>query len=199
MKKTLFSTLTALALFTASSLHADEIKEQLNEATKLYEEKDYKGAMDELKFITAQLQKLDAEENQKLLPQALEGWKKQENKNSSQSGMAMLGGGGTTMEATYTKESERIEIQMMANSPMISMLSMAISNPALMAASADTKPFRYKKNKGMKKSNGKNTEITLLIAGQILLTLKGSNLKDASILDQYLDTIDIKKLKSELL
>jgi len=198
MKKILLSTLTTMALLTTSS-YADEIMEQMNEAIKAYQDKDYKGAMDELKFITAQLQKMDAAENQKLLPDALEGWKKQESQNGSQGAMSMLGGGGTSMQATYTKDKESIEIQIMANSPMIAMMSMAISNPALMAADPNTTPFRYKKNKGMKKKNGKDTEITLLVAGQIMIKLTGSQLSDDRVLEKYLDSIDIKKLKMNLL
>ncbi len=198
MKKILLSTLTTMALLGTSS-YADEILEQMNEAIKAYQDKDYKGAMDELKFITAQLQKLDATENQKLLPDALEGWEKQESQNGSQGAMSMLGGGGTSMQATYTKERESIEIQILANSPMISMMSMAISNPALMAADPKTSPYRYKRNKGMKKKDGNNTEITLLISGQIMIKLTGSQLNDDAILEQYLDQIDIKKLKNELL
>jgi len=170
------------------------------EAVKAYQDKDYKGAMDELKFITAQLQKMDATENQKLLPEPLEGWKKEESQNGSQGMMSMLGGGGgTSMQATYIKDRESIEIQIMANSPMISMMSMSISNPSLMAADPSVSPYRYKRNKGMKKKNGKNTEITLLVSGQIMIQLKGSNLKDDAVLEEYLDTIDIKELKNSLL
>lgn len=199
MKKILLSTLTTLALLS-TSMHADTIMDQMNEATKLYEEKDYKGAVDELKYITAEIEKLAADENQKLLPEALEGWKKQESQNGSQGMMSMLGGGGgTSMQATYTKEQESVEIQIMANSPMISMMSMAISNPSLMAADPSTTPFRYKKNKGMKKKNANDTEITLLIAGQIMIQLKGLSLKDDAVLEQYLDKIDIKELKNSLL
>jgi len=199
MKKTLLSTLTALTLISTSALYADEITDQMTEALKAYQDKDYKGAMDELKFITAQLQKMDAAENQKLLPEPLEGWQMKEGDSGGQAMMSMLGGGGTSMQAIYTKEKESIEMQIMANSPMISMLSMSISNPALMAADPTATPFRYKKNKGVKKKDGKNTEITLLISGQIMIQVKGSNLKDDAVLEEYLDQIDIKELKNSLL
>ena len=198
MKKIILSTLTTLALLS-TSVCADEIMEQMNEAIKAYQDKDYKGAMDELKFITAQLQKMDAAENQKLLPAPLDGWKMKEGDNGGQAVMSMLGGGGTSMQAIYTKGSENIEIQIMANSPMISMMSMAISNPALMAADPTSTPFRYKRNKGVKKKEGTNTEISLLISGQILIKLTGENLKDDKVLEDYLDHIDIKALKSNLL
>lgn len=198
MKNILLSTLTTLAILSTSALHADEILNQMNEATKLYQEKDYKGAMDELKFITAQLQKLDATENQKLLPDPLEGWKVERGDNTEQAMMSMLGG-GTSMQATYTRIEESVDIQILANSPMIAMMSMTISNPTLMASDPNITPFRYKKNKGMKKKEGNNTEITLLIAGQIMLKLEGSNLKDDAVLERYLDSMDIKKMKGELL
>ena len=178
---------------------ADEILEQMNEAIKAYQDKDYKGAMDELKFITAQLQKMDAAENQKLLPAPLEGWEVTQGDNGGQAMMSMLGGGGTSMQATYTKGQESVEIQILANSPMISMMSMAISNPALMASDPNTSPYRYKRNKGMKKKDGNNTEVTLLISGQIMIKLTASQLSNDAVLEQYLDLIDIKKLKNELL
>jgi hypothetical protein len=196
MKKILFSTLASFTLLSTYTI-ADEIIDQMKEAIKAYEEKDYKGAMDELKYVTAQLQKLDAAENQKLLPAPLEGWSV-ENNNEGQAMMSMLGG-GTSMQATYTKGSESVDIQIIANSPMIAMMSMAISNPALMAADPSTEPYRYKRNKGVKKKEGSTTEISLLIAGQILLKLEGQNLTDESILEKYLDGIDIKELKNNLL
>jgi len=198
MKKILLSTFATLALMQ-STLHADSITEQLTEVIKAYEDKDYKGAMDELKFITAEIQKLDANENQKLLPAPLEGWKVEAGDNGAQAAMSMLGGGGTSMNATYSKGEESIEIQILANSPMLAMMAMSINNPALIASDPKTSPYRYKRNKGIKKVEGKNTEITLLIAGQIMIKLDGENLSDDKVLEAYLDTINIKKLKMDLL
>jgi len=199
MKKILLSTLTALAILSTSSLYADTITEQLNEVIKMYEDKDYKASMDELKFITAEIQKLDAAQNQKLLPKPLEGWKVEVGDSGTQMAMSMLGGGGTSMQSTYTRGKESIEIQIMANSPMLAMMAMAINNPALMAADPSSSPYRYKRNKGVKKKEGSRTEITLLISGQIMIKLDGENLSDDAILEQYLDAIDIKKLKMNLL
>ncbi len=198
MKKILLSTLASMTLLSTSTF-ADEIVNQMNEAIKAYQEKDYKGAMDELKYITAQIQKLDATENQKLLPAPLEGWSLEKSKDDGGQAMMSMLGGGTSMQATYRKGKEKVEIEILANSPMIAMLSMAMSNPALMASDPSTTPYRYKRNKGMKKKEGTKTEISLLIAGQILLKLSGNNLKDDSILEKYLEAIDIKALKNSLL
>ena len=198
MKKTLLSLCAVMAL-SSTSIVADEILDQMNDAIKAYQDKDYKGAMEELKFITAQLQKLDTTENQKLLPQALEGWKIEQSDNHGEQAMMSMMGGGTSMEATYKKDKESIKIQILANSPMLAMMSMAISNPALMASDPNTSPYRYKRNKGMKKKKGNETEIVLLISGQIMIKLTGTHLKNDAILEQYLDGIDIKELKNQLL
>ncbi len=198
MRKILLSTLASITLLSTSTF-ADEIVNQMNEAIKAYQEKDYKGAMDELKFITAQLQKLDATENQKLLPAPLEGWSLEKSKDDGGQAMMSMLGGGTSMQATYRKGNEKVEIQILANSPMIAMMSMAMSNPALLASDPNTTPYRYKRNKGMKQKEGTKTEISLLISGQILLKLSGDNLKDDSILEKYLDAIDLKALKNSLL
>jgi hypothetical protein len=198
MKKTLQLALLSSALLTTAPLTADTIVDQMNEAIEAYKAKDYKGAMEELKFITAEIQKLDANENQKLLPEPLDGWSVEQSDNGSQAMVSMMGG-GSTVEATYTKEEQSVRIQILANSPMIAMMSMSIANPALMSADPNTSPFRYKRNKGMKQKEGDSVEITLLIAGQIMLQLSGSNLKDEKTLEAYLDKIDLAKLKGTLL
>ena len=203
MKKLLSAGMLTLAILINTSLLADEITDQINESLKAYKEKDYKVAIDELTFVTAQLQKLNAAENQKLLPKPLEGWTAGKADNSGQAALSMLGG-MTSMKARYLKKvskrkTEQVDIEVMANSPLIAMMSMAINNPAMMASDASTEPYRYKRIKGMKKVNGNNTEITLLIAGQILLKINGTQLKDSAVLEQYLDAIDISKLKEKLL
>ena len=178
---------------------ADEITDQIKTALTAYEDKDYRTAVDELKFVTAQLEKLKSEQNQKLLPEPLKGWKIEESNNAdNQMAMAMMGG-GTSMRGTYLRDKEVVEIEILANSPLMAMMTMMINNPAMMAADNKIKPFRYKKSKGMKKTEGKTTEITLLLAGQIMIKVTGENLKDDTVLKDYLDAIDMGKLKEALL
>ncbi len=202
MKKLLIIGMLALPTFASSMLYADDISDQINEGLKAYEAKDYKTAVDELKFVTAQLQKLDAAENQKLLPAPLKGWTAEKVDNSGQMAMSMLGG-GSSMKASYTKkgekETEQVDIEIAANSPILAMMSMMINNPAVLSADNSMSPYRYKKIKGVKKVDKNSTEITLSVIGQIMIKITGKKLKDQAVLEQYLDAIDIDKLKSELL
>ena len=199
MKKIIIATLTALPLLLASPVWADDISDQIQAGLKAYEDKDYKGAVDELKFVTAQLEKLKSSENQKLLPKPLEGWTvKVIDTGETQMAMSMLGG-GANMKAKYLRDKENVEIEIFANSPMISMMTMMLNNPMMMAGQKNTKPYRYKKVKGVKKTERNTTEVTLLLAGQILIKVTGKRLKDEAVLEQYLDEIDMKKLKEALL
>lgn len=198
MKKILASTLISLALISPVTF-ADEITKQIQTALTAYEDKDYKTAVEELKFATVQLEKLKNKQNQTLLPKPLEGWTTVESNNSdNQMAMSMMGG-GTTIKGKYQREKETVEIEVLANSPLLPMMTMMLSNPAMMASDKNIKPYRYKKAKGMIKKSGKKTEMTLLLAGQIMLKLTGYKLKDDEVLKQYLEVIDLSKLKEALL
>lgn len=198
MKKLLLTGLVILPMLMSTALIADEIEDQIQAGLKAYQDKEYKIAVDELKFAMAQLEKLAQNDNKKLLPTVLDGWTMKDDDSQTQAAMSMLGG-GTTIGANYTRGNESIHIQIIANSPMIAMIGMMINNPMMAASDENTKPYRYKRIKGIKKTEGSNTEITLLLVGQIMIRLDGENLKDSAILEQYLDKIDMNKLKEALL
>lgn len=198
MKKLLLAGLVALPMLMSTVLMADEIEDQIQAGLKAYQDKEYKVAVDELKFAMAQLEKLAQNDNKKLLPPALDGWTMEDDSSQTQAAMSMLGG-GTTIGANYKRGNENIHIQIIANSPMIAMVGMMINNPMMAAADENTKPYRYKRIKGIKKTEGNNIEITLLLVGQIMIRLDGENLKESAVLEQYLDKIDMNKLKEALL
>ncbi len=199
MKKLIQGAIIPLVLMSSIAL-ADEITDQIKLGLTAYEDKDYRTAVDELKFAIAQLEKLKREQNQKLLPEPLEGWKAEDTSDSGGNQMAMaMMGGGTSMKGSYSRDNESVEIEILANSPLLPMMTMMLSNPAMLAGDKNTEPFRYKKSKGMKKTEANTVEITLLLAGQIMVKVVGENLKDEKALMQYLDAIDMAKLKEALL
>ena len=196
-KKTTLGILS-LAILASTSLYADKVTNQIQTAIQSYEDKEYKLAIDDLKFAIVQIEKLDNEENKKLLPIPLKGWTVKAGDNSTQAAMSMMGG-GTSIQGIYTRGNEQIEISIIANSPMLAMVGMMINNPALSSIDPNTEPYRYKRVKGIKKKEGGTTEITLILAGQIMIKLTGENLRDDAVLEQYLDAMDMKKLKISLL
>ena len=190
-----------LVSLLSTSVYADEISDQITLGLEAYKEQDYKTALEELKFVTAQLQQLQQAEIQKLMPKALDGWTEKESKGNNQAGMSMLGGmgGGLSMKSEFQRDREKVIVEVMANSPMMQMMSMMLKNPAMMAGQKNTKPYRYKKAKGMIKTDKNKTEITLMLAGQILIKATGRQLEDDAVLKEYLEQLDFSKLKEELL
>lgn len=188
--------LAAIAIALSAAATADEIKDQINLGLEAYESKDYRLAIDELNYAVAQLQeKVDAE-NANLLPEPLEGWTATQVENSS-SAMAMMGG-GTNMSRSYQRGPETIEITLMSGSPMVAGMLGMMNNPMLLSSSPDTKPYRYKRIKGMKKTAGEEIEVTLSVLGQIMyqVTARGSS---EEAVKQYLDATDFQKIQQSLL
>ena len=200
-KRKIVSVLALAAFMAGAPLAADKITEQIGAVKEAYADKDYKGALDELEYLKVELQKLKRAEDLKLLPEPLEGWEKNINEDKNAGMMALMGGGSapTTISADYTKDAQTVTVSIMANSPLINIMGMMINNPAMMASKPGTEPYRYKRLKGMKKIEGDTEEITLLIAGQILVSVKGPYNKERDIVETYLKRIDIPRLKASLL
>ncbi len=190
---------TILCSLLNTAVFADDITDQITIGLEAYKEQDYKTALEELKFVTAQIQQLNQEEMQKLMPKALEGWtEKESSSRDNQVAMSMMGG-GTSMKSVFQRNREKVTVEVLANSPMMQMMTMMMKNPAMMAGQKNTKPYRYKKAKGMIKTEKNKTEISLVLAGQILVKVSGRKLEDDAVLKQYLEQLDFSKLKDALL
>jgi len=190
---------TILLSLLNTAVYADDISDQITAGLEAYKEQDYKMALEELKFVTAQIQQLNQEELQKLMPQALEGWTEKEGNNrDNQVAMSMMGG-GTSMKKEFQRDREKVTVEVLANSPMMQMMTMILKNPAMMAGQKNTKPYRYKRAKGMIKTDKNQTEISLVLAGQILVKITGRKLEDDAVLKEYLEQLDFSKLKDALL
>jgi hypothetical protein len=185
-----------LALTVAFNAAADEVEDQIKLGLDAYQARDYKIAIDELNYAIAQMQEKLNTENETLLPEPLAGWTANEVENTS-AAMAMMGG-GTNMSRKYQRGTERIEITLMAGSPMIAGALAMINNPMVLSSSPDTKPYRYKRIKGMKQTTGGQIEITLSLLGQIMYQIKAQGV-DEAVIKQYLDATDFSKIQNALL
>ncbi len=105
-------------LFAAAS--EDEILTEIETGIEAYKEKDYRGAVESLRFAVAKIQKHLDEEYKKLLPEPLPGWTADEPKVHS-AAMAMLGG-GTSLSRRYRKGETTVTVDIAANSQMIAMM-----------------------------------------------------------------------------
>ena len=186
----------------ASSMYADEVTDLIDSGLKAYVDKDYKLALEELKYAEAQIQEKVNKENETLLPEPPEGWEAKGVKTTS---MAMTGG-GTMMSREYTNDKQTMKIEVAANSPLMGMMTMMMKNPMMMTGNQDMSAYRYKRQKGMVETKRDRMETKLLLAGQILLSLTLNDRdkdrlkeKGKETTEHFLDKMDFAKIKEALL
>ena len=189
----LFGLLTTLA----AAVGADDIEDQIRQGLEAYKGKEYKVAIDDLNYAIAQIQERLNGENATLLPEPLDGWTASEVQNAS-AGMAMFGG-GTTMSRSYSRAGETVEITLTAGSPMVAAAMAMMNNPMLLSSDPSLKPYRYKRINGMKKQDGDRIEVTLGMAGQIMVQIDASGVAGEDVVKQYLDAMDFERIQQAFL
>jgi len=88
-----------------------------------------------------------------------------------------------------------------ADSPMIQMFAMMMTNPMMMQSDPATKVFRHNGKRGLMKheKNSREWEATLLLGnGRIMVQVSGTNLADEAPVLAYLDAIDLEKIEKSL-
>ena len=189
-----------LFLVAGNVAAGDSVLEQIQAGIEAYKAGEYKQAITELNFAIAEIQSKVDEAAKQVLPEPLPGWKAEEAEAQS---MAMMGMGGTTISRSYFKEGsgERVEIQIVADSPMIQMFAMMMTNPMMMQSDPATKVFRHNGKRGLMKheKNSREWEATLLLGnGRIMVQVSGTNLADEAPVLAYLDAIDLEKIEKSL-
>lgn len=190
----------ALSLAGIQGALADEISETIERAKELYLEGKYSEASSELQFAVGQIQSLQAEQLKELLPDPLPGWTAEE-ASASAAPMGFLGG-GVTAARTYNKEDgdESVDIEILTESPLLQSVMMFLANPMMLAGQPDTKLVRVKGQKALEKfsTQDKEGELSVVLEGKTLLTVKGSSITSKDILYQYMDTIDFEAISKAL-
>lgn len=180
---------------------ADEISDTIETAKKLYQDGKYSEASSELQFAVNQIQNLQAEQLKKLLPDALPEWTAEE-ASASVGSMGFFGGGGLSVSRSYTKEDTResIEIQILTDSPLLQSMTMFLTNPMMTTAQPDTKLVRIKGEKAVEKFSAqrKDGELSVVLEGKTLITVKGRRITDKEILHKYMEILDFDAVKKAL-
>ena len=190
----------ALVLIWAQAAFADEISDTIERGKELYQEGKYSEASSELQFAVGQIQNVQAEQLKQLLPAPLPGWTAEE---ASASAAAMgLFGGGVTASRVYRKEGadEYIEIEILSESPLLQTVLMFLTNPMMASAQPDTKLVRIKGEKGLEKFSAQDEdgELSVVLDGKTLLTVRGSRITDKDILYEYMEAIDFGQVRKAL-
>ena len=183
----------SVVIFTFSApVLADDVTDYINEALQYYKDGQYSDAVDSLNFAEQMIQQKKSAGLETFLPGPLKGWKA-EVATSQAASSAMLGG-GISAERQYSKGDSSIDIQIMADSPMLQGVMMMMSNP-MFATSDGGKLERIGKQKAIIKFDpgDKEGEIQIVVANRFMVTIEGDGVTKKDLKD-YAKAIDYNKM-----
>jgi len=183
----------SVVFFTFSTASfADDVTDYINEALQYYKDGAYSDAVDSLNFAEQMIQQKKSAGLEAFLPAPLKGWKA-EAATSQAASSAMLGG-GITAERSYNKGNSSIDIEIMADSPMLQGVMMMMSNP-MFATSNGGKLERIGKQKAIVKydPNTKAGDIQIVVANRFMVSIDGQGISKKELKD-YAKAIDYKKM-----
>ena len=185
MRFTTFATAIAIAAMSALPAAADDVTEAIEEAVAAYEEGDLAYAKESLEFAAQLIGQMKTGTLAALLPEALDGWEAGETETETM-GAAMFGG-GSTASRTYAKDGKVVEIEYIADSPILAQMAAMFANPAMMGGKA----VRIGRQRAVIDDDG---TIQFLVDNRIMVRVGG----DASVEDKtaYAKTIDARALKN---
>ena len=180
--RTLSAVTLSLALVIPAA--ADEIEDTIAAALEAYQAGDVKLAKEEIDFVAQLLGQLKAEGLKGFLPDAMDGWAREDVENQNVGAF----GGGQMASARYTKDDQRIKIQLMADNQMVTAMGAMFGNATLMGAMGTVK--RVNRQKLVVTNDG---EVQSLINNRIMVQITGSADVDSKI--AYFEALDMKGLK----
>lgn len=179
-------------LFFVGVASADDVTDSINEALQAYNQGDFGHAVDSLNYASQLIQQKKGEGLAAILPEPLSGWNAED--ATSQAATAAMFGGGVTAERSYHKESARVKIQMITDSPLLQGVMMMFSNP-MFASSDGGKMERIAGQRAIVTydAGGKTGDIKIVVANRFLVTIEGGDVSLGD-LKAYAAAIDYQKL-----
>lgn len=182
-----FLTLAALLVSGAAAMaQTDEIEEGLELALEAYRAGDIAAAKEEIDYVAQLLNQMKAEGLAAFLPEPMEGWTREEGENQS----AAMGifGGGLAASATYTRDRDRVEIQLMAENQMVTSMAAMFANTATMGAMGKVR--RIRRQMVLENQQG---ELQAVIDNRVFVQVSGSAPAEDKL--AYFEAIDLRGLK----
>lgn len=195
----IFTVLTLILALLAPSAQADEVTDQLAAAGTAYTAGELRSAIQALNFASAKIQEQINDRLLKLLPEPLTGWEADAPESEAGGVAAMVV--GTMLSRTYHRpDGAEVELRLMADSPMLGMMTMMMQTPFLMQASNEMRVYTNRGHQGMiQHEDGSDSwEISLMIGSRILIQAKGSGIADQQEVQAYLDAIDLTAVEQAL-
>jgi hypothetical protein len=163
---------------------ADDVSDEIDKASAAWRAHDSKGAIAALEAAANLLRQGRADTLKVLLPPPPPGWTADPAETSAVS-VAMLGG-GTTASRTYHNGSQRVQVQITTDSPMLQGMAALISGPLAAASGIKTVMVGGRALSYTENDNGYMT----LIGDKVLVKVDGSKDTPDPALRDFVASID---------
>ncbi|MCP5038238.1 MAG: hypothetical protein GY945_11640 [Rhodobacteraceae bacterium] len=180
MFKLALATALSLAALTGTA-QADEVTDTINSALEAYNEGDIQYALEELEFAKQLMNAMKLEVLVGFLPEAPDGWTREDNTDMN-AGLAFMGG-GLGAEAEYSDGSQSFTLTITAGNPMIAAMAGMLGNAGAMGIPM----VRV----GREKFMNQDGELTGLSGTQVLIQADGA---EVDTMVGILEMIDFKEL-----
>jgi len=178
---------SALSLAQPGTARADDIEDSLRAALEAYQAGDIALAKEELDFASQLLSQLKAEGLAGFLPDPLPGWEREDGETQAM-GAAMMGG-GLSASAAYTQGDKRINIEMLADNPMVTAMAGMFTNTAVMGSMGTVRRIN-----GQKVVITNDGELQTMVNNRILIQMSGT--APTEDMEAYFAAIDMDGLKA---
>lgn len=167
-----FVVATAGVFAPPATAEGNDIEGEIQAALTAYRNGNMAEALDALRLAEQWLLEIQADDLSTVFPK-LEGWELET--GEAQAAGQMVFGGGVTASATYTRgEEDRMTVEIVANSPMLSMVSGFIG----MAAASGKKVVRVHGTKSILDTSDSEVELMIPYDGSVLITIKTNTTTD---------------------
>ncbi|WP_028856703.1 hypothetical protein [Psychrilyobacter atlanticus] len=174
--------------------YANDIEESMKDASKYYNDGEYKNSVESLNYASQLIQQEVAGKIEPFLPKPLSGWTTPN--TNSQPMNASLFGGAITTKRQYNKKSSSITVQIITDSQLIQSMSTVFTNP-MFTTSNGGRLERINRQKAIVKftPDTKSGKIEIIAANRFLVLVEGQEITKKELKD-YAGAIDYEKLIS---
>lgn len=166
MRRAVIAVISAATLALAGPAVADEVEDSISEALSAYRNKDYSAAKQALDYASQLIAQKNAEGLTAALPAPLDGWTAEDAETQDAAAVMF---GGIRAARTYEKGDVNVEIQIMADSPLLATWMPMLSNSAVAAAMG--KVTKIGKQRALQTKDG---QIILVVNNRFLVMISGS-------------------------